>query len=698
MLAVLTITLHSSAQKKQFQKIQYITLDLANDSLNFSITGNQRRSHPKKFPSFELMSAKPVVFKIKNINPLRYDIFLNDDLVTNFFDGNTANVPNGSTVNGANSVKEIPAINIFTFDAVPEISLEDKLAIKEVKNEIESIKATYYVQLDTFERIDRDLVALPAYYNSFYGAKKISAKDQQQIDNMLQQWQKASSELLKFEKKLNRKVLDLQMMLNASNDKDIAILQSPQDIDRFFQDPELRETIRKSERQIDNLLTNLSTLSKIINIVQKLDLHRKFNPRDIRNIKIITDPTYENDDKHQLIEFLQQFNYMYEKANQIFLDYDSRQEVGFLWTEEKLKIIEFAFDKKNKAIESFILNNSLEVGKLLEQKWTEYSRDRNDILNKPSITRSDLIYIDSLRKNITIVFTYVKNWIADFALLNQSAKLNNKIFKSVHENIATNCKKLLDFLRDLDHLNGSNTTEYTFPIYNNMKNADLIRFKIDKREKLSTAQQTYEYDAWIKGGIKIDFSVGFFASGLIDKQYNNVGYYIPKLDSTIINGNKEYTHSTVANNDSFYITESKDGNFSFCFGGMVNLIPRNGAKWVNIGASLGVAYSTNQRLQALAGISLHFGKTERLILHSGVAFGTIKEIDKAKLTLLEPAASKAPERSLFVRGNMNDFTIPIIERFAVKPFFGLSYNLSKQNSLQAIKSQTGQQKYLGELP
>jgi hypothetical protein len=255
-------------------------------------------------------------------------------------------------------------------------------------------------------------------------------------------------------------------------------------------------------------------------------------------------------------------------------------------------------------------------------------------------------------------------------------------------------------MKELDHLEEPNINKYTSPIISNLKNVDLISFKVQTiyKDKSNQQEDSRTYDFWLKGGLKIDFSVGFFASGLTDNQFNKLPYYVTQMDSTDDGaGNIKYSSSIVANSDSFYISKTRNGNFSFCFGGMVNIIPRNGSRWINAGLSVGVAYSTNQRLQALTAFSLHLGKTERLILHGGAAFGTVKQLDVSRLNLLQDGPVKRPDHTWFVRGDINNFTVPEIERFCVRPFFGLSYNLSKQNALQAVKSQPGFKHYNAEL-
>ncbi len=673
----LSLSVFSQLEKTQFDN-QVIVLDLA-DSMGIRTINNSRSTKRHRNTKLEVFSKKPVIFKIVNINPLRYNFFLNDELVTNFFESNSSVVANASKANGENTVKEIPAINIFNFETAIEADIEEKFQIREIKKDIEILKAAYNDILDSLDRLDREISVLPQYDIFIINGANIGKKNKTLIESKLEKYREVYYAYHSLEKKLERKISELQIILNTSSDKDIRILTDRTQHREFSGDTAMTKILDKSKEQITLLNKDLAKLNEIVNIVQELNVKPKFSQKSFNQ----TSTNQDKSKNSRLIELLKDFKYLYGKIFEI-LNIPSTEQISLSdLNDEKLKIIEFVFVKKNKAIETCILNNSLEVGKLLEEKWTEYSREKNIYLNKSSITEKDLKNVDSLRRSITVFFNYVKAWIADFALLNQSVKLDNKIFKSVHANITQNCAKLLEFLRDLDHLNSSNTLEFTSPIYDNLRNIDLIRFKVDRQDKLTTSRQTYVYDAWIKGGLKIDFSIGFLASGLIDHQYNKLPYYSNEPE--------------VVSQDSFILTRSDIGNFNFCFGGMVNLVPRNGAKWMNVGGSVGVAYSTNQRLQVLTGLSIHFGKTERLILHAGVGFGTIKELDQARLSKLDPGTIKTPANSLFIKGNMTEYVIPEIERFSIKPFFGLSYNLSRQNSLQAVKSQPGLKNYNNEL-
>jgi hypothetical protein len=262
-------------------------------------------------------------------------------------------------------------------------------------------------------------------------------------------------------------------------------------------------------------------------------------------------------------------------------------------------------------------------------------------------------------------------------------ELNNPAFDSTVKGINANYKELLKFLKTFDYVAVNNTKEFTLPAHNNYKNVDLVRYSIERRDKLRGRIEPYTYDIWIKGGLKIDFSVAILMSQLKDYTYSKAPYFVkaPSPDSTGV-------FSLTQSADSFLIKKIDNGKYNFSFGGMVNILWRTGASWMTPGASIGIAYgpATNSKLQFLGALSLQFGKSERIITHFGVVAGEAQSLDLSKLSY----DSKAPNdhgRSYLVRGDFvsdNPVTIP---KFVFKPFFGISYNLSKKNSLNAVGSQ-----------
>ena len=141
--------------------------------------------------------------------------------------------------------------------------------------------------------------------------------------------------------------------------------------------------------------------------------------------------------------------------------------------------------------------------------------------------------------------------------------------------------------------------------------------------------------------------------------------------------------------DSFLIKKQGGGKYNFAFGGMVNVMLRSGASWITPGASIGVAYgsATNSKLQFLGALSLQFGKSERIIAHFGVVAGEANRLDVSQLTYNPSKDVTENDNTYKVKGDFSTTPIPTAPKFLFRPFFGISYSLSKKNALNAVGSQ-----------
>jgi len=201
-------------------------------------------------------------------------------------------------------------------------------------------------------------------------------------------------------------------------------------------------------------------------------------------------------------------------------------------------------------------------------------------------------------------------------------------------------------------------TTYITPAPTNMKNFDLIKIELEKIDKLNNQTEKYEYDIFIRGGLKVDFSAGIFTSFLKNDEYNLV-------DSLGEDG---------ATTNKKMIRRKDNGGDNIGFGGMVNIGIRSGASWVSPGISFGLLLDVKPSLQFLSALTLGLGKTERLLLHGGVALGFVKRVDGLPLDKNMQAAEIGS-------------IVPTVDKFLARPFFGISYNLSK-NSVFRVTSFT----------
>jgi hypothetical protein len=119
---------------------------------------------------------------------------------------------------------------------------------------------------------------------------------------------------------------------------------------------------------------------------------------------------------------------------------------------------------------------------------------------------------------------------------------------------------------------------------------------------------------------------------------------------------------------------------------MVNVMLRTGASWITPGASIGIAYgsATNSKLQFLGALSLQFGKSERIIAHFGVVAGEAQRLDLSQLSYNPKTDILDDGKTYKVKGDFSTTPIPTTFNFCFRPFFGISYSLSKKNALNAV--------------
>ncbi len=89
-------------------------------------------------------------------------------------------------------------------------------------------------------------------------------------------------------------------------------------------------------------------------------------------------------------------------------------------------------------------------------------------------------------------------------------------------------------------------------------------------------------------------------------------------------------------------------------------------------------------MQFLGALSLQFGKSERLIAHFGAVAGNAQRLDVSQLSYNQKTDVSDGGDTYKVKGDLSTMTIPLTFKFLFKPFFGISYNLSKKNALNAV--------------
>lgn len=193
------------------------------------------------------------------------------------------------------------------------------------------------------------------------------------------------------------------------------------------------------------------------------------------------------------------------------------------------------------------------------------------------------------------------------------------------------------------------------------RNNDVVRFTVEKT-KSSGAKTTATYDVYIVGGIKIDVSAGVFVNGLVDENY--VGQQKPTSTST--------TSSSVAEAAQYKPVLDAGDKVSFAAGSLINIYPRfNIARGgLNFGLSFGA--SVGNRVNYYGGVSALIGRTQRIVLTYGLAFGKVKRLSELYT-----------DRDKYYTVESGQFaTREVIDH---NWFFGLTYNLGGMRSTDAKK-------------
>jgi hypothetical protein len=681
--------------KKQFKTDVFILNSCSPEELafrRFSDDSNKSKTVPTR--KLSINENRFSAFKVININPLRYNYYLNNEFVSQFLDEkdqafgdfkrDTANLPQS----------EIEVLQIFNFDTSKNTTQKQSLSVS--KRIIENYKDSLSMNSTTRFYNQNFLAPLIDSYQTYFTSAKLTAnkanKDRQRdIDSATKVRDEINNNFERYKRNIENEFtnyLAIIESLTINNDADDIlsdILKRATDVDMvslYTTEQTISNNAKKTieelkiiNKLIDKIPPILSTLNEefpdnfSLNKSKLLDSIRGLRPEMDAVKKFASNRAFSIDES-----VFQPRNLQAKGASNSI---EARLEI--------YKIEEFAGNEKMKLAESFILFASLQIGKLLQNEVINNSRFQNQ-LNKETCLCDRRKDINILRTEDSTIYRYIQDVSASLNVLIKYLELNNPAFNSTVTGINADYQSLLKFLKTFDFVAENNTKEFTLPVHNNYKNVDLIKYSIERQDRLRGRVEPYTYDVWIKGGIKIDFSVAILMSQLKDYTYNKAPYFVkaPLPDSS-------GSFPVIQSVDSFLIKKSDDGKYNFSFGGMVNVLWRTGASWITPGASFGIAYgpATNSKLQFLGAGSLQFGKSERIIAHFGLVAGESQRLDLSKLTY----DRKAPNdngNSYLVRGNFasdNPVTIPV---FVFKPFFGISYNLSNnnKNALNAVGSQS----------
>jgi len=617
----------------------------------------------KVFPSkMELNYKRPSAFKIRGINPLRYQYYINNESVSYFMDA-MAQTTAWTNLIGKEilSPSEISVPQIFKTE-IKKSDKRDRLII--IEQQIKDYK-------DSILKYEIKTQELFTEYESKY-------LHYDENGNPLQFPSSAIKELLQKRSPYDTKISSFAQKLNAKfeeYERHIVSLPIHGSAPSFLRDYLSKDYSPSEYQDIKDIETRIKFFTQYYDLLaqdfMKIDSILSHPPKSevaIRRNSI----SYGNEHMEykqqieELVSLLSKYNYTLTE-NPFILYTENTQNAlypyGFSVRSHSTNIKEFLIHKRYQVFEEFVFETATKIGLLLQDKFKELSQQSNSLSQTAYMSESLLEKVEKRENELNETFKFVQKVNSEFQILVSYLDIDNAIYSQIAEGINSNYRNLLGYLKTLAFIQKNNTIEFTLPSSTNLKNVDLVRYKIERKDRLTGSQQSYVYDFWIKGGIKIDFSAGLFASGLIDNEYQKHIYFHDGVET-----------------DSLQINRQLTGGYNFAFGGMINVTPRLGTTWLTPGVSFGAIYSTNQKLQFLVAGSLNIGKTERIILHGGIAIGSVRTIDLSQHQM----TTVTPNNTYRVKANNEDFTIPTLERFSIKPVFGLTYNLSSKNALQAV--------------
>ena len=630
----------------------------------------------------EMSARRLSAFKIIHINPLRYTYYINNQLVTQFMDVNSLNIPGSTFSNGAFlPVNEISTIQVISLNTT---NINQQAQLAAIRDEITAAR----YDLDRKRRV----IGLLEEKMEVADMDSVAAQDKKlkkTLDSLRKKENELSNAFTESKDSLIQKITEYETALSEMNinDRNQEILA--QIHDKYYEDE--ASSPDKMTAQIKTLIAKqagaYNQMSMDFDLVEKY-FNRLFSmaakDKPIQSLGFLApNKSFSIDSEGiflgAIVDTMSHYGYYSDALTTYRTDnrngFNEMRYNDMTLQLERFYIKEYITNKRFTELQKFILITCEEIGKLLQNKYSFYSRKLNSVKDKDYITKEDAAAIAGWQEELTSIFNFIQDISSDFTVLTRYLSVDNSSYKDILTNIATYYIQLLNFLKNFDYLEEANATEdFTLPASTNLTNIDLIRYTIERDDKLTNGKQSYPYDIWLRGGLKIDFSAGIFCTGLADNAYSK---------SQLLRSD-----GSVATGDTFAVKTQDIGRYNFAFGGMVNIYPRLGASWVTAGLSVGVAYANNQKLQILMGGSIHLGKTERLILHGGAAVGQVKTVDLSAF----PYVYDKPNSQYVVRGDMSSFNIPLIDRFMVQGFIGLSYNLSKKNALMAV-SGAGVDKY-----
>jgi hypothetical protein len=196
----------------------------------------------------------------------------------------------------------------------------------------------------------------------------------------------------------------------------------------------------------------------------------------------------------------------------------------------------------------------------------------------------------------------------------------------------------------------------------------LERTEIDNESNKTTV----DYNVFVRGGVKIDFSTGLFATGIYDRQYSVHEDSDPDNTFTVIADG-----DTTEHRKRYFLLkgsgEAEEGFVipaDFAIGSMMNIHARF-SEVVSLGGTVGLSTSLRGNFQLLLGGVITFGKFQRISLHGGAAFGWYSDL-KNGYEVYSDSSEDTKHTYQYT-----DSDAPMTDRFGISWFAGISYNITR---------------------
>jgi hypothetical protein len=193
-----------------------------------------------------------------------------------------------------------------------------------------------------------------------------------------------------------------------------------------------------------------------------------------------------------------------------------------------------------------------------------------------------------------------------------------------------------------------------------IKNMDEIRLSVSYiKDNVAVSVDPDPFVFPVLGGLKLDFSTGFFFSNLNDRKYIIADAPSITRSTTLPDGTVQ--DQTVSMRKVIEETNSK---YKIGFGILSHFYPRL-SKWFSLGFTSGFILKDDLAVQFPIGGSLMFGRQSRIILSAGKVFGEANTLSNRYTVGTEIEASSVT--------NVNSDNL-VTKKFGSGWFFAITYN------------------------